>query len=94
MKCIQKSKEYMCIKYKSNSPKFWAKLGEVLPNHSYVIDESGYSLKLSLKMNDDFIDVKKGDYILIDSDNNITILPKERFEKDYCIIKENEEEEN
>lgn len=94
MKCIQKSREYMCLQYMPSSPKFWAKLGELLPNQLYKIDESCYDLRLELKINDSFIKVRKGDYILIDKDECINILSKEKFERDYCIIKESEGKEN
>lgn len=93
MKCIQRSKEYVCLKYMPNSPKFWAKIGELLPNQLYKIDESDYTLKLALKINDNFINVQKGEYILIEEDKSINILSKDKFEKDYCIIKEDKEEE-
>ncbi len=94
MKCIQKSKEYTCLKYTPNSPKFWAKLGELLPSKQYQISEEGYPLKLSLKINNNFIDIKRDEYILIDEDKSINILSEEKFEKDFCIIKEEEETKN
>ncbi len=94
MKCIQKSKECQCIQYIPNLPKFWVKLGELLPNKLYKINENSYDLKLSLKLNDNFINIKKGEYIIIDEDTSIDVLSKEKFEKDYCIIKEIEEEKD